>query len=120
VDFLQAEQEEKELKKQYETTEKETLDVLRQINRKTEILTTLKVRHSRIYPFINESLNFSYGLRVFFLMNQITQYWDAYNQFFKEGIEFINSLQPKMEKYKQNIAVLVCVQPLTRCIFSFI
>jgi hypothetical protein len=42
--ILQAEQEEKELKKQYETSEKETLDILRQINRKTEMLTTLKVR----------------------------------------------------------------------------
>jgi hypothetical protein len=79
----EAEQEERELRKQYEAAEKETLEFLRQTNRKTEIITTLK----------------------------ITQYWDAYNQFFKEGIEFTNSLHLKIEKYKQNLSGLMVKNP---------
>jgi hypothetical protein len=67
--------------------EKECLDVLRQNARNTDLIFTLK----------------------------LLQYFDAHMQFFKDGISFLESMSPNIEKYRKSINTLMSnkIQPTT-------
>lgn len=67
------EQQVQEMKKEYDTNEKDTLELLRQANHKSEVLTILK----------------------------IVEYWESCLNYFKDGVQYIESMRPKIEKYKK-------------------
>jgi hypothetical protein len=83
----EAEQEEKNAKAAFEGAEKDCLDALRQNARNTDLIFTLK----------------------------LLQYFDAHMQFFKDGIAYLESISPNIEKYRKSINTLMSnkIQPTT-------
>lgn len=71
----ESEQQLETTKEEYLVTEKATMELLKQAAAKGEMLTIVKV----------------------------TEYWDSMHAYFKEGVKFLETMQPKIERYRRHI-----------------